>query len=349
MALLLIIGCARKPLFEYSTDSPAMALLPISQAGLIDGRARFREIFCAINATRGLELPDYRPCDDALVKLSDEGAPPGRPVTLGAGSMHLTFLLVPGVGWDCIKHYVDPEQPSVKHVAKFGYTMKQLDVEPLSSSTRNAKMIRDAVMEMPEPEGEERLVLVGYSKGAPDILEAVTAYPELESRITAVVSAVGAIGGSPLANTSTQDQANLLVKFPGADCVTGDEGAVESLKPSVRRQWLASHSLPTSIRYYSLATYPAPERISYVLQGSYEKLSQIDPHNDSQLIVYDQLIPGSVVLGFLNADHWAIAVPINRTHAIVSSTLVDKNDFPREVLLEAMMRFVEEDLSDSAD
>jgi hypothetical protein len=349
VAFLLIVGCAGKPLLEYSTDTPAMALLPISKAGLIDGRARFREIFCAISAARGPELPDHRPCDDALVKLSDEGRPTGRPVTLGAGSISLTFLLVPGVGWDCVEHYLDANQPSANHVANFGYTMKILDVEPLSSSARNAELIRDAVMAMPAPAGEERLVLLGYSKGAPDILEAITAYPELESRITAVVSTAGAIGGSPLANTSSQDRANLLVSFPGADCVTGDAGAVESLKPAVRRQWLATHSLPKSIHYYSLATYPAPERISYLLQASYDKLSQIDPHNDSQLIVHDQFIPGSVLMGFLNADHWAIAVPISRTHKIMSSTLVNKNDFPREVLLEAMLRFVEEDLSDSAD
>jgi hypothetical protein len=42
------------------------------------------------------------------------------------------------------------------------------------------------------------------------------------------------------------------------------------------------------------------------------KLSQVDSRNDSQVIFYDQVIPGSVLLGYLNADHWAIAVPFNR-------------------------------------
>ena len=80
----------------------------------------------------------------------------------------------------------------------------------------------------------------------------------------------------------------------------------------------------------------------------YNKLSQVDPRNDSQLIFYDQIIPGSVVMGFVNADHWAIAMPINRSNAFLSSTLVNKNDFPREVLLEAVVRFVEEDLENVA-
>lgn len=50
-------------------------------------------------------------------------------------------------------------------------------------------------------------------------------------------------------------------------------------------------------------------------------------------------------MGFLNADHWAVAVPINRSHPAVSKTLVNHNDYPREALLEAVLRFVEEDLA----
>jgi hypothetical protein len=57
------------------------------------------------------------------------------------------------------------------------------------------------------------------------------------------------------------------------------------------------------------------------------------------------VIPGSVLLGYLNADHWAIAVPFNRSHPFISSLFIDKNAFPREVLLEAIVRYVEEDLN----
>ena len=103
--------------------------------------------------------------------------------------------------------------------------------------------------------------------------------------------------------------------------------------------------MPASIRYYSVITYPDAEHISSILKGSYDKLSLIDSRNDSQLIYYDQLIPGSVLMGYLNADHWAVAVPINRTHAFLASTFIDKNAFPREVLIEAIVRFVEEDLN----
>jgi hypothetical protein len=55
-------------------------------------------------------------------------------------------------------------------------------------------------------------------------------------------------------------------------------------------------------------------------------------------------VPGSTLLGFLNADHWAVATPINRSHPSIASSLVTQNAYPREALLEAILRFVEEDL-----
>jgi hypothetical protein len=244
-----------------------------------------------------------------------------------------------------VKNFVASRQTAASHIVQFGHTFKAIDVEGLSSSAHNARLIRDAIMSPPAPEDGGRLVLLGYSKGTPDILEAVATYPELRHRVDAVVSVAGAVGGSPLANDATQSMLDLMQYFPDAECDPGDAGALESLKPAVRRRWLANHDLPRSIRYYSLVTYPDRERISSLLKPTYDKLSQVDSRNDSQLIFYDQVIPGSMLLGYLNADHWAVAVPLNRSHPYISTVFVDKNAFPREVLLEAIVRFVEEDLN----
>jgi hypothetical protein len=118
-------------------------------------------------------------------------------------------------------------------------------------------------MATPVEAGAPRLVLVGYSKGAPDILEAVVAYPEIRRRVAAVVSAA----------------------------------------------------------------------------------ARIDARNDSQVIFYDQVIPGSTLVGYINADHWALAVPVARTHSTIGSMFVTQNAYPREALVEVLLRFVEEDLS----
>ncbi len=140
-------------------------------------------------------------------------------------------------------------------------------------------------------------------------------------------------------------EADLLRHFPGAACTSGDAGAVYSLRPATRKAWLARNPLPRELRYYSLVTFPQPDRISSILTGSYDKLARIDARNDSQVIFYDQVIPGSTLVGYINADHWALAVPVARTHSTIGSMFVTQNAYPREALVEALLRFVEEDLS----
>jgi len=344
-ACILINACTTAPLTPYSEDTQPLVLLPVSQAGIEDKRGRFREIFCAILDERGQSLPDYLPCDEALTRVGVEPEGSGEKVVLGSSDRSLIALIVPGVGWDCISNWLNAKGSAATHVRQFGYDMHALQVDALSSSTNNARQIRDGIMEMEHKDQEPNIVLIGYSKGAPDILEAIVSYPEIRGRIAAVVSAAGSIGGSPLANDATQSDINMLKHWPDAQCSEGDGGAMESLRPASRKAWLANNPLPKDIPYYSLVTYPKPERISSILESSYDELSQIDARNDSQLLFYDQLIPGSALIGYLNADHWAVVVPVARTHSTIGSMFVDQNNYPREALLEAVMRFVEEELS----
>jgi hypothetical protein len=342
---LALVACATKPLVPYTTDTPPLILVPASYAGVQDKRARFREIYCAVLEAHGRALPDYRPCESALTRVGTEPAGTGAPVALGLSTRHLVAAVVAGIGYDCFKPWLNPPGTVTKQLRQYGYDGFMLDVDGLSSSAHNARQIRDAVMSMPPPDGPARLVLIGYSKGAPDILEAVVAYPEIRSRVAAVVSAAGAVGGSPLANDAQQYQADLLRHFPGATCTSGDGGAVQSLRPATRQAWMAQNPLPGDVRYYSLVTFPEPQRISSILESSYDKLSRIDPRNDSQMIFYDQVVPGSALLGYVNADHWALAVPIARSHDVIGSLFVTQNAYPREALTEAILRFLEEDLS----
>lgn len=345
-AVVGLSACSTPPLVPYTAETPPLILVPAAQAGVRDKRGRFREIFCQVLEARGPALPDYRPCDEALARVGFEPAGTGKKVDLGPSQRRLVAAVVPGVGWDCFSDWLDLKGSAAAHVRQFGYNQITLSVDGLSSSANNARQIRNAIMQMPPPQGAEpRLVLIGYSKGAPDILEAVVSYPEIRQRVAAVVSAAGSVGGSPLANDAEQSQIALLRHWPDAQCSPGDGGAIESLRPATRKAWLAQHPLPRDLPYYSLVAFPQPERISSVLKSSYNKLSRVDARNDSQMLFYDQVIPGSALLGYLNADHWALAVPIARSHTSLGSTVVNHNDFPREALLEALLRFIEEDLA----
>ncbi len=95
-----------------------------------------------------------------------------------------------------------------------------------------------------------------------------------------------------------------------------------------------------------MVTYPQPERVSWALENSYILLGEKDARNDTQVIVFDQMIPGSTVMAVVDADHWAIAVPVSRSHPLIGKTLVDQNAYPREAFLEAMMRYLDETLAD---
>ncbi len=66
-------------------------------------------------------------------------------------------------------------------------------------------------------------MLVGYSKGVPDILEAVVAYPEIRQKVAAVVSVAGTVNGSPLADQVEKPYQELLKKSPLPNALQGRE------------------------------------------------------------------------------------------------------------------------------
>ena len=113
---LALAGCASEPLVPFSTETAPLILVPAAQAGVQDKRGRFREIYCAVLAARVGEVPDHRPCDDALTRLGAEPAPTGQPVPLGASSRHLVAAVVPGIGYACFARWLQPQGTVNEHV-----------------------------------------------------------------------------------------------------------------------------------------------------------------------------------------------------------------------------------------
>ena len=347
-ASLLTAACAGEPPVQPTmAQTQAELQAYISSGEVTDDRGRFREIFCTVLEEHGRDLPDYRSCDEALRMTGAELGATGEAVSLGQTESDYLVLMVPGLGWNCFADWLDLTGSVPEHLAKYGYELRVVPIDGLSSSIHNAAIINDYVAGLPAEDADRRLILVGYSKGTPDILTALVEYPALAARVDAVVSMAGAVGGSPLTEDVTQAKANMLTIVPGSRCEEedGDNDAVNSLRPDVRQAWLEQNKLPPRISYYSGITFPEPGRISWALQNSYLVLGETDIRNDTQLVIFDQFVPGSKVFAVVNADHWAVAVPVARSHSIVGGTLVNRNDYPREAFLEAIMRYVEADLS----
>ena len=340
---LLPAGCAPSPLIRFSLDTPAATLVPMRYAEIADGRARFREIYCAVQRDHGRLLPDDRGCDEVLHRLPDEPGPEGGPVYLGQARLPMRLVVVSGLFHECISGFADTFAHARPHVEQFGFKTELVMVGGLSGIQQNAAEIRDAVAALKLP-ADERLVFVAHSKGAVDLLEALVRYPDLARRTAAAVSVAGVISGSPIANATPRIAERLGEKVFAVKCGPGEGQAVESIGREARLEWLASNRLPPSVRYYSLAAFAERERISRLLRPFYDELAQVDPRNDGQVVFHDALIPGGTLLGFLDGDHWAVAIPFGREHPTLTGTLVNRNGFPREVLLESVARFVEEDL-----
>jgi hypothetical protein len=308
---------------------------------VLDQRARFREIFCALNQDHGAELPDQRPCDEALHRLPGEAAASGQPVNLGQARLRLRLLIVPGLIAQCFGELALPLRVAARHVERLGYQVGWIDVDGLSSSARNAAAIRAAVLDLPVA-AEQPIVLLGYSKGASDALQA-SADPALAQRVAALVSLSGSVRGSPLVDQAPARLFAALGYLPGLACGPGDGGGLDSLRRSARTGWLTTHPRAPAIRSYSVASYAERSQISTLLRRWHDELRPIDPRNDGQLLLDDQILPGSALLGLVNADHWASAMPIARG-SVLGAAFADHNAFPREILLEAILKQIEEDL-----
>lgn len=343
-AAALLVGTDRSKSLDLAvgaSDRPVVTV-PIRIAGIIDDRARFRQIFCALDADHGARFSIRRACRESLQQLAGEDPPSSRPLSLSPPPVampHLHIVIIPGMFGHCVKHWALPLQDGAAYLRSQGYRVDTLDVGGRSSSEQNADTIGRALPRMLKP--NERLLIIGYSKGMSDILETLATHPEAIPRGSAIVSLAGIVSGTPIADpTARLDR--LVAHVPMPSCGSGDQGALQSVSRQHRIAWLADHPLPADRTYFSVAAFTDKAHVSRPLEETYRQLSKIDPRNDGQVITTDAILPGSHLLGYLNADHWALALPLARNVPELRSVFARRNDFPREILLEAIVRSVEE-------
>lgn len=245
-------------------------------------------------------------------------------------------LLVPGLLGDMVRSRVAPLATASRELESLGYRLSHAWVSGRQGSSANAAALRRTVLSSADHYGEA-IHLIGYSKGCTDALHMLAEHPDTQDAVRSLCSLAGVVHGTPLVRMTPRWLRSAVRWLPWPGVAFGDGLAIEDLKPQRRREWLAEHPLPPGLRCVSVVAIPSRHRVSRILQASYLFLSAFDRCNDSQVIARDALLPQGELLAVLNADHWAVALPIEDRHSWLTRRLVTANAFPRTLLLRCLL------------
>lgn len=331
---------------------PPVMLYPLGMPPAQDARPEFRNLLGAVVQQRHGVYPDERQLDNILHDLGEAPSAP-VPVVLPDTPSDLVVIIVSGVLWECVSDVSLPfgRGKSVDMATEYDYLKPRysvidvVHVRGIATSEHNAKIVEEAIRKHKDA---ANVIVVAYSKGLPDTLEALRRMgADTPGNLRAVVSVAGVVSGSPLADWLNRYKKILeLLPTPGA-CSHINENFLKSITRDRCLHWLRKywHTMPQGIRYYSLVTFTKPQRMHWFLRLLYAKLAEVEPRNDSHMLIHDQVLPGADLLGYIKSDHWAVALPFNRSGGSFWKWLLRNNNaFPREVLFEAILRYVEDDL-----
>ena len=365
LAAALLAGCAQnavqgsRPGHSVGTTAgeSRIAILSPTSIGVPyrDEQQRFRSVFCAVLASHVSTGLASGHCEDYLPLVADTpdtpetvAIPAPKALLITAGAIdrpvrRLRVVYVLGLASDCADQPALLEREMRPFVESLGHGFGLIRNPSLASSVANAKALNDVLM---AEAAVDPIVLIAHSKGTVDALHLLVEHPEVRDRIVALVSLAGAVGGSPLADIAPQALPRMTAALPFLNCGRGDLGAIESLRPAERQAWLDNVTLPTDILMYSLVTMPTLLRMAPGLIPAYRLLRRFDPLNDGNLLARDQIIPGSRLLGFLDADHWAVGSDLQSSPSAIVRAAAGDQQFPRRALIEAVLRVIENDLNE---
>jgi len=270
---------------------------------------------------------------------------------------------------------------------RFGVRIIASDSHPMRSAEANVADLENAIergvgfaggqpdqlvteVDNPTPPGD--VILIGYSKGSPDVLALLAKRPDLAPRIKAVIGWAGAVGGSYLADDIYQKLKAMPMYNQIADLTTSSVGkqvfrlapvaeiksinrriaeydvlgALSSLTTGVRAQFIEDHgdainSLPIPQFYFTGSTslFEVPY---FQREGTFE-LDKYDQDNDMQLTQSQAALPSpnGVRLAMFHANHWDLSYgPFPASRTMGSQHL--KNEFARRPAMNAIIIFLAE-------
>lgn len=322
-------GCASRPPALPVESAPPFVLATIEDAGVRDLRAQYRIATCA-------RLPPTGPaCDAVLLRLPGE-RPEAAPSAGADLSQRYRIAFVPGLFSECFDRFARPFGDAQRALRQEGFSVDYFQVPGRGTSAGNAERLADHFAAL---DGDARpIILFAYSKGLPDTLEFLVRYPAAATRIAAIVSVAGAANGSPLADHLNAAYRDWIASLPLPGCSAGSGDEIQDLRRNVRLAWWRANRAAITTPVFALVAAPRPDRVSPVMRATYDRLAQIDARNDGKLLAQDQVVPGGYLLGYANADHWAVAIPLDDELPGLSALFRD--GMPRPALVRAAIEVV---------
>lgn len=314
--------------------SDGRTLLVYLAAGSGDVSASFADTFCSVLKQHNPDTGTWGACSQYI------DSPGKEDLALPPISTRYRVLIVPGILSSCVSN--SPAfQEGQEALKRDGVDVDLLQV-PNDSSESNAKLIAQYLREHKSAEGK-KYILIGYSKGAPDIQVALANESGVSDQVAAFVTVAGASGGSPVADLLPQMLDKYMKTVPLQGCQGDLSTGFKSLQQATRRAFLAAHPDPV-VPTFSLIAKSDQNSTSKALLQTWQVLSSYGSAEDGQLLRDDAVVPGAKFLGAALADHFAVALPFDKSTDSTIRSGMDKAVYPRAALLESIVRFVTADL-----
>jgi hypothetical protein len=316
---------------------PQLAALPIGATTVRDARDSFAGVFCGALSHLGGR---WSSCDQYLHLAS-----PPAPSTVEPNDDFLAgyrVLLVGGIFARCLD--VTAFQDAAAHLLEaHRFTAEHLPVYGNGSSEQNAILIRDYILRDAQ---SLPFILVGHSKGAVDLLEALVRHPQIRTRARALLTVASPVAGSRVVDVVPERLKEISERFPEiGGCVLGNGLGYKSLERKVRHEFFRDYvSSVNSLRSYSISAVASRENTSRILRGLWDYQAFFSLDQDTHVIADDAVVPGATFLAQANGDHWAVASPVELSEVKWLRDRADRNHYPRAALLEAALRTIVADL-----
>lgn len=349
-----LVACAPMHPLPLREDHGPTVSVPLALAGVRDERAAFAALMARELAARGEDPSTTRwlhggvaPEDPRLASVDDRFAAQARTTSV---------LIVPGLFEDCVQTQSVPFGDGVvrsaersleeayRQYADLGLLgLRALPLPGREGAAANGRRVAAALRAESARSAVGRIVVIAYSKGLTDTLRALGELRrdgDLPRTLTDVVSIAGPVMGTPLADHVGSLFESVSPMVEPLDCTPSDGQELKGMTRSESIAWLENNPLPAALRLHSVLAYASHDMIGPALRPTYRFLATFDPRNDGQVIASDAILPGGALLAEARADHWGVALPLDRHPNFAVRMLSAPRAYPREALLRTIVKWV---------